>query len=280
MSASAISQSVRALEQKLGVQLLNRTTRHVRPTEYGSRFLALLKPGLDQIAAALSELEELRDIPGGLLRINLPRIAATLVVMPKLREFQRRYPQVRVELVVREEFTDLVAAGCDAGIRLGESLAKDMIAVRVSKSQRMAIVGSPEYFERRGRPQSPEELHAHHCMRYRFTGAGTLYRWELQQDAHELEVDPDGPLIVNDNDLMLEAARQGIGLAFVFRSSAAADLAAGRLEAVLEAWCPPFPGFYIYYPSAAAGRRQMPLKLRVFIDFLQSQRQDPAVPSA
>ena len=188
-----------------------------------------------------------------------------------LESFQSAYPNIRVELSVREEFVDLVGGGFDAGIRLGESVDKDMVTVRVSADERMAVVGSPAYFAAHGRPKSPEELHTHRCIRFRFTGSGALYRWEFERNRRELEVDPEGSLIINDNDLMVEAAKRGLGLAFVFRSSAAADLASGALEEVMPEWSTQFPGFFLYYPRAAAAHRQMPMKLRVFIDALEAR---------
>jgi DNA-binding transcriptional LysR family regulator len=166
---------------------------------------------------------------------------------------------------------DLVAGGYDAGIRLGESVEKDMIAVRVSAHERMAVVGAPSYFSQHPRPQTPADLSAHKCIRFRFTGSGGLYRWEFERDGSEIEIDPTGPLIINDNDLMIEAAKRGIGLAFVFRSSVREDLDAGSLEEVLSEWSTQFPGFFLYYPRAAAAHRQMPLKLRVFIEALQKR---------
>jgi DNA-binding transcriptional LysR family regulator len=270
-SASALSQTMRTLERRMGLQLLNRTTRNVRLTEHGARFHEQLLPGLNQIENAVAALDESRVNPAGVLRINLPRIAATLLVMPMLDGFQRAYPNIRVELAVREEFVDVVAGGYDAGIRLGESVDKDMIAVRVSADERMAVVGSPAYFAMHGRPASPEQLHAHRCICFRFTGSGALYRWEFERDGRALATEPEGPLIVNDNDLMIEAAKRGLGLAFVFRSSAAADLASGALEEVMPEWSTQFPGFFLYYPRAAAAHRQMPLKLRVFIEALQAR---------
>jgi DNA-binding transcriptional LysR family regulator len=179
-------------------------------------------------ASALSSLDESRLDPAGILRINLPRIAATLLVMPMLQAFHQAYPNIRVELALREDFVDLVAGGYDAGIRLGESVENDMIAVRVSAHERMAVVGAPSYFAQHGRPRTPADLSAHKCIRFRFTGSGGLYRWEFERDGREIEIDPAGPLIINDNDLMIEAAKRGIGLAFVFRSSVSEDLDAGR----------------------------------------------------
>ena len=269
MSASALSQTIRTLERRLGVPLLNRTTRQVRPTEHGARLLEQLLPGLTQIDSALVSLEESRASPAGVLKLNLPRIAARLIVAPVLEIFRSRYPDIRVELAIREDFVDLVAGGFDAGIRLGESVEKDMVAVRISPDDRMAVVGSPQYFAKHSRPRSPEELHEHRCIRFRFTGSGALYNWEFERDGRLITVDPQGPLIVNDHDMMLDAATRGLGLAYVFRSSVEDELKQRELEEVLTEWSAGCLGFFLYYPRAMARHRQMPLKLRAFIEVLQ-----------
>lgn len=186
--------------------------------------------------------------------------------MPFLGEFCRAYPEIRLDLVADDRLVDLVGEGYDAGIRLGERLAQEMIAVRATRAQRLAVVGSPEYFRRMPRPLQPFDLHQHPCMRFRFS-SGAVYRWEFGRDGKEFEIDVNGPLICNDNDLMIAAARQGIGLTHVMEELVREDLASGKLVRVLEDWCPPFPGFYLYYPS----RAQMALKLRVLIDFLQAR---------
>ncbi len=267
VSPSALSQTIRALEARIGVRLLNRTTRRVGLTEVGTQFLARVQTGLDLIGTAFNELDEMRGKAAGTLRINLAQAAATLVVMPILDEFTRAYPDVKLELTVDDRFVDLIATGYDAGIRLGESLARDMVAIRASGEQRTIVVGAPKYFKRRTRPQTPADLHEHSCIRYRFSGSGGIYRWEFSRGGKDIEVDVDGPLVTNNAPLMIDAAVRGLGLAHVFEDSVRDELASGKLIAVLENWCPPFPGFYLYYPS----RRQMPLKLRVFIDFLQQR---------
>ncbi|HEY2685540.1 MAG TPA: LysR family transcriptional regulator [Steroidobacteraceae bacterium] len=266
VSPSALSQTLRSLETRLGVRLLNRTTRHVSVTEAGALFLQRVLPALEQFDAAFGELEELRGEPKGMLRISLPRIAMLSVMAPLLKEFCESYPSITLDLVADDRFVDLVGEGFDAGMRLGESLAPGMIAVRASRNQRMLVVGSESYFERHGRPQTPAELHRHRCIRFRFSSGG-IYRWEFSGEGKEFDMDLDGPLVCNDNNLMLQAARDGVGLAYLFEDLAREDLAAGRLKAVLENWCPSFAGYYLYYPS----RDQMPLKLRVLIDFLTAR---------
>ena len=266
VSPSALSQTVRALETKLGMRLLNRTTRRVGVTEAGAQFLQRVLPALEQLGAAFSELDELRGKPTGTLRLNLPRMAMATIFTPILGEFCRAYPGIRLDLTADDRFVDLVGEGYDAGIRLGERLAQDMIAIRATREQRIAVAGSPEYFRHNPKPTQPSELHEHPCMRFRFS-SGVIYRWEFGRDGKDFEIDVDGPLICNDNDLMIAAARQGIGLTHIMEELVQRELQSGELVRVLEDWCPPFPGLYLYYPS----RAQMPLKLRVFIDFLQAR---------
>jgi DNA-binding transcriptional LysR family regulator len=270
ISPSALSQTVRALEARLGIRLLNRTTRRVGVTEAGALFLQRVLPALEQFAAAFSELDELRGKPTGTLRISLPRMAMTTVVVPLLRDFCAAYPQIRLDLIADDRFVDLIGEGFDAGIRLGERLAQDMIAVRATREQRSAVVGSPEYFERNPRPIKPADLHQHRCMRFRFS-SGVIYRWEFGRAGQEFDIDVDGPLICNDNALMHAAAKQGVGLAHLMEDLVREDLTSGALVRVLEDWCPFFPGFYLYYPS----RAQMPLKLRVLVDFVAARLAEP-----
>jgi DNA-binding transcriptional LysR family regulator len=266
VSPSALSQTVRTLESRLGIRLLNRTTRRVGVTEAGALFLQRVLPALEQLGAAFSELDELRGKPAGTLRLNVPRLAMRTIVTPLLGEFCRRYPEIRLDVVADDRFIDLVGEGYDAGLRLGESLAQDMIAVRATREQRAAVVGSPQYLRDNPAPREPADLHEHPCMRFRFS-SGAIYRWEFGRDGQEFDIDVDGPLICNDNALMIAAAKQGLGLAHVMEDLVREDILSGALVRVLEDWCPPFPGFYLYYPS----RAQMPLKLRVFIDFLQEK---------
>lgn len=264
VSPSSLSQTIRSLERRLGVRLFNRTTRRVALTEYGARFLEQVGPGLDRIESALLDLEDVRDVPTGRLRINLPRIAAERLVLPRLAEFRRRHPRVEVELFVEAALSDLVAGGFDAGIRLGECLARDMVALPVGPPQRQVVVASPAYFAQRGRPRTPENLIEHACIRYR-RSSGRLMSFEFSRDGRDFEVQVDGAVIANDSELSRRMALDGLGLAQLFESQAADDVAAGRLERVLDDWQQPFEGFYIYYPA----REQMAPKLRAFVDLLR-----------
>ncbi|WCE05700.1 LysR family transcriptional regulator [Pseudoxanthomonas sp. JBR18] len=270
ISPSALSQTVRALERQLGVRLLNRTTRRVGLTEHGARFLEQVRVGLDQIDAAFQDLDAVRDTPAGLLRITLPRLVAERLVMPRLPEFHARYPQVQVELFVDRYMVDLVAEGFDAGVRLGESLARDMVALPIGPMHRQVVVGTPDYFARHGVPQTPADLVHHACIVHRLT-SGRLMPWEFTGDGRDFEVEVHGPLISNDSEVAYAAARGGMGLVQSFSEFAQADLAAGRMVSVLEDWQQPFAGFHIYYPA----REHLPPKLRVFVDFL---REGPAGP--
>lgn len=268
MSPSALSQNLRALEARVGVRLLNRTTRRVALTEHGARFLERVRPGLELIGAAFDDLDEAREQVSGTLRVTLPRVAVPLLLAPALGEFARAYPQLTLDLSVDDALTDLVAGGFDCGIRLGERLARDVIAVRVSEEQGLAVIGTADYFRRHPPPRTPQDLAAHDCARMRFVSSGAIYRWEFTSpQAGELETEVSGRLISNDLDLILAWVRHGLGLACVFEAHVREELQAGRLVRVLEDWCRPFPGFYLYYPS----RTHLPLKLRVFIDFLQAR---------
>lgn len=266
VSPSALSQTVRTLEGKLGVRLLNRTTRRVGLTEHGARFLAKIGPGLAQIEAAFDDLDDVRDRPTGRLRINTGRTAAQVLVEPHLGAFLARYPDVQVELFADESLADLVAGGFDAGIRLGECLAKDMIALPIGGAHRMAVVGTPAYFRRYPLPQVPEDLVEHECIRLRLSGSGRLQPWEFTRDGREFEVDVNGRLIFNDSAIIRRVLHDGTGLAQVFEAAVRNDIRSGRLVSVLEAYSQPFPGFHIYYPA----RQQLPPKLRVFVDFMRA----------
>jgi DNA-binding transcriptional LysR family regulator len=272
VTPSALSQTVRALETRLGTRLLHRTTRHVSVTEAGARFLQRILPALEQFQSAVTELEALRVEPSGTLRLSLPRIAMRGIVAPMLEEFCRRYPKICLDLIADDRFVDLVDERFDAGIRLGEHLAQEMIAVRVSAEQRTAVVASPRYFARHAPPNTPQDLHQHRCIRFRF-GSGAIYRWEFTTAGQDFDIDVDGPLVCNDNNLMLEAARQGVGIAHMMEDLVREDLKQGTLIRVLENWCAPFPGYYLYYPS----RDQMPLKLRVLIDFMTARARGDAL---
>lgn len=271
VSPSALSQTIRALETQLNVRLFNRTTRRVALTEAGAQFLERVRPALAALAAAFDSLDETRDHPAGTLRINLPRIASEMLVLPHLAEFTRVYPHIRLELALDDGFVDLVGEGFDAGIRLGERVAGDMVAVPLSGEVRIAVAGSPAYFERHAKPRTPDELAAHDCLRYRFSTSGGIYRWEFAQPGDSrrvFEVETQGSLVTNDLRTMVKAAEQGVGLLHVIDGFVREQLDDGRLVSVLDAWCPVFPGFYLYTPS----RAQMPLKLRALIDFLRVKR--------
>ena len=268
MSRSAVSQTIRGLEERLGARLLNRTTRSVAPTEAGARLLARVAPALAELEAAQTDLRDTLTRPAGRLRINTPRLAALQLIAPRLGAFHRAYPDVQLEVVVQDANTDIVAEHFDAGIRLGEQLAQDMVAVPLSNEQQMCIVASPAYLTLQGTPRHPRDLAKHRCINIRMATDLRLYRWELRQGGRKVEASVDGPLIVNDAELSLAAALQGLGLACLFEPYAKPHLAKGDLVRVLPAWTPPVAGFYLYHPS----RKQMPPALRAFIEFF---RHDP-----
>lgn len=264
VSTSALSHSIRALEERLGVRLLNRTTRSVVPTEIGERLLSRLEPAFRDIAEALEEVNEARGEPAGTLRLNVPRLAAQFLLAPRMSEFLRRYPLIKLEIIAEDRLIDVVEGGYDAGIRFGDSLPKDMVAIPVSPEQRFLVVGSPEYFADHPRPLHPQDLRQHACVRWRLSLGGN-YRWEFAKDGQALEMELDGPLVINDTQLNSQAALEGIGLAYCMETEVAEHLATGRLIAVLEDWCPTIPGFFLYYPS----RRQVPAGLRALIELLR-----------
>lgn len=267
VSASALSQSLRALEAHLGVRLLNRTTRHVGVTEAGRAFLERLGPALAEIDAAVDALRETQARPSGVLRLTVSRSAASMVLAPVMAAFMLAYPDITLDLDIENGLVDIVAAGFDAGIRLGEALHQDMVAVPVSAPIRCCVVGAPAYFARHGRPVSPADLQRHRCLRYRYVSSGGVYRWEFLDQGRRIEVAVEGPLIANDSFLSAQLAEAGAGLAYVFEPQARAALVTGGLETVLDAWMPPPDAFYLYTPS----RSHMPPKLRVFIDFLRAR---------
>lgn len=265
VSPSALSQTIRNLEARTGIHLLNRTTRRVNVTEAGMRLLSGVTPGLAQIEAALIDLEDLREQPVGTLRINLPRLAYRIIIAPHLAEFMAAYPDLHVEFRLDEGLSDIVGEGFDAGIRFGECVARDMVASKIGGNRRIAVAATPEYLDRHGRPQVPEDLFAHNCLRYRFISSGRLYAWEFTRDGREFEIGLEGRLVYNDIYDMVDAARLGLGIVHITEDVIAADLASGVLERVLDDWCTPFDGFFMYYPN----RAWMPRKLRVFIDWFQ-----------
>lgn len=264
IAPSAVSHAIASLEQSLGVRLLTRTTRSVALTDEGAMLLKRLKPALGEIDLALGAVKEANNRVAGNLRLSVPPFAAHWLLGPRLADFSRIYPGVTLELRVEEQFNDIVAAGMDAGMRLGESLESDMIAVRMSDTISGSVVATPEYFKRNPVPLHPRDLLNHRCIRRRFA-SGQVYRWEFERGVEEIVLDVDGPLILGDDRLVLDAVLGGVGIAFLLEHMVPEAIAAGRLQRVLEDWCPPFPGVYLYYPS----RRQMRPALRAFIDFFK-----------
>ena len=248
-SQSAVSQTVRRLEASLGLGLLTRTTRSVAPTLAGERLLANLRPAFDEIDSQIAAVTELRDKPAGAIRITTSQHAADAILWPALERLLPDYPDVSVELSIDTGFRDIVADRFDAGVRLGEQVDKDMIAVRIGPDLRMAVIATPAYFERHGRPSAPHDLTDHNCINLRFPTLGGLYVWEFEKDGRELHVRVGGQLIFNETRLILKAACAGLGLAFVLEDHVREPLADGRLVRVLEDWCPPFSGYHLYYPS-------------------------------
>jgi len=267
VSPSALSHAVRGLEERLGVRLLARTTRSVAPTEAGEQLMARLGPALGDIRGALGEIAGLRGRPAGRLRLVVSPIAAKTVLMPRLGQFARDYPDVQLDVTSDESRVDLVAEGFDAGIHLGEFIERDLVAIRVSQDHRPAIVGAPSYFATHPRPTSPRELPGHRCINFRRGNFG-VYRWEFDRGEESLVVAVTGSLTVDDVTLVIRAALDGVGLAFMSEELAAPHLATGALERVLEDWCPPFPGFFLYYPS----QRQVPPALQALIGTLRLPR--------
>jgi len=265
VSTSALSHSIRGLEERLGVRLLARTTRSVAPTEAGEQFIARLGPALADVRGALDQMAGLRERPAGRLRLIVSRMAGRMVLAPRLERFVRDYPDVVLDVTTTAEGRiDLVAAGFDAGIHLGEFIEHDMVAVRVSQDQRAAIVGSPRYFDTHPVPTSPHELTRHRCINFR-QGREGLYRWEFDKSVQSVAVAVNGPLATDDVEIIVRAAIDGVGLTFLLEEHAAPYLASGELVRVLEEWCEPFTGYFLYYPS----RRQQPPVLAALIDTLR-----------
>ncbi|CAN7159299.1 LysR substrate-binding domain-containing protein [Neorhizobium tomejilense] len=271
-SASGLSEAVRRVEAQLGVRLLNRTTRSVVPTEAGAGLLARLTPALAEVDAALDVVNRFRDKPAGILRLNVPVSAARLVLPAIVPRFLAAYPDIRLEIAADDSFVDVLAAGCDAGIRYDERLEQDMIAVPIGpRLQRFAAAASPAYLDRHGRPDHPRDLLGHACIRGRFT-SGAMMLWEFERDGEVVRIDPTGPLIVQigaATDLAVDAAIAGTGIMLLFEDWLRPHLANGSLEPVLEPWWPQFSGPFLYYP----GRRLVPAPLRAFIDFVKASNQ-------
>lgn len=265
VSPSALSHAVRGLEEQIGVRLLARTTRSVAPTDAGAQFIARLAPALADVRGALAQVSGLRDRPAGRVRLVASRLAARMVLAPKLAGFARAWPDVVLDVTTTEEsHVDLVASGYDAGIHLGEFLEKDMVAVRVSPDHRAAIVAAPGYFLEHPAPRTPRDLTSHRCLNFRLGSSG-VYRWEFDQGPESLAVAVRGPLVVDDVEVVLQAALDGMGLAFTLEAHVAGHLASGALVRVLDDWCPPFAGYFLYYPS----RRQQTAALSALIEMLR-----------
>jgi DNA-binding transcriptional LysR family regulator len=264
IAPSAVSHAISSLEDSLGVRLLARTTRSVAPTEEGHRLLERLLPALDEIGIALEAVIDARQRPAGTLRVAAPRFASDILLGPRLGDFLNAYPDIALEIANEDGFIDIVEQGFDAGIRMEESLDVDMIAVRIAPDMRTVIAAAPAYFENRPVPLHPRDLAGHHCIRRRFSN-GTIYRWEFDKDGEALVIAVNGPLVVSDDRLALVAALNGAGLAYLFNLRVEDEVAEGRLVRVLEDWCQPYPGPFLYYPS----RRQMRPALRAFIDFFK-----------
>jgi len=269
-SASGLSEAVRRLEAQLGVRLLNRTTRSVVPTEAGERLLERLGPALTEVEAAVDVVNGFRDRPAGSLRLNVPVSAARLVLPSIVPRFLAAYPDVRLEVITEESFVDVLASGCDAGIRYEERLEQDMIAVPIGpRVQRFAAAAAPVYLDRHGRPEHPRELLGHVCLRGRFPSGAMVTPWEFERDGEVVRVDPTGPLVVQaggGTELAVEVAIAGTGIICLFEDWLRPHLERGALEPVLQPWWPRFSGPFLYYP----GRRLVPAPLRAFVDFIKA----------
>jgi len=272
VTPSALSQTLKQLEASVGVRLLHRTTRQVGLTEAGTDFLARITPALNEIDAAMEALRQHGERPAGTLRVTMPQNLLDWLIGPVLMEFLRTYPDIKLEVLCDSRLVDLVAEGFDVGIRLGERLARDVVAVPLGDKVRAVVIGSPAYFARHGRPQHPRDLEKHACVRYRYVGSGAIYRWEFAHRSGAsrgqwFDMDVDGPITTNEPAIGVHAALEGLALMHAVEPMVRQSIAQGDLETVLDPWLPPFDGFYLYYPS----RFQVPPKLRVFIDFLRER---------
>jgi DNA-binding transcriptional LysR family regulator len=265
VSQSALSHTIRGLEEKLGLRLLNRTTRSVSPTEAGERLLQSVGPHFDDIEAELAALSEFREKPSGTLRITTTENAANALLWPKLAKVLPEYPDIKVEIIIEQGLTDIVAERYDAGVRLGEQVAKDMIAVRIGPDACMAVVAAPPYFAKRFPPRKPQDLIDHNCINLRLPTLGNLLVWEFQKGKRELKVHVEGQFVFNSTGMMLNAALAGLGLAYLTENLVLEHIAEGRLVRVLTDWCPPFPGYHLYYPS----RRQLTPAFDVLVQALR-----------
>jgi DNA-binding transcriptional LysR family regulator len=265
ISASTLSQTIRKLEERLGVRLFNRTTRSVALTDAGGRLLNRLRPALMEMQAAVEEVMTLRDTPAGTLRVHAPRQAAITFIEPVLGLFHRRHPDIVLDVAIDDAVIDIVEAGFDVGIRLGELLERDVIAFKLGGNLREIPLAAPSYLDARGNPKTPSDLHDHSCINWRPPGSGRLYNWRFGKDGEWFEVAVKGPLVVSHRDLAFDAAVQGIGIAFGMEHRAQALIRERKLVPLLAGWCPPIPGWHIYYPK----QRHTSLALRAFVDFLR-----------
>jgi len=263
VSQSALSHSMRGLEKRLGLQLLARTTRSVSPTAAGAALLHELAPALERIEQAVAEVRKQRENPAGRIRLIIPRTATQMVLLPRLAQFSRTYPEIVLEITSSNDPVDLVAGEYDAGVQLGEFIERDMIAVRVTKEMRLAVVGSPAYFKSNPIPRHPQNLKDHSCIGFRFSNS--LYRWEFEKGRKALTVSPQGPASFDDPDLVIRAVLNGVGIGTAIEETLTDLIAEGRLVQVLRDWCPSFPGYFLYYPS----RRNQPAALAALIDTLR-----------
>ncbi|MCG5235802.1 LysR family transcriptional regulator [Xanthobacter oligotrophicus] len=271
-SQSALSHTIRRLEARVGVRLLTRTTRNVAPTQAGERLLGTLRPALESIGSELTALAELRSRPAGTIRITTAEHAARTLIWPALERLLPDHPDIHVELSIDSSFTDIVAGRFDAGVRLGEALAKDMVAVRIGPDLRMAVVGAPAYFAAHPMPRTPQDLAEHNCINLRLLSSGALYAWELERDGREVRVRVEGQLAFDNIAMIVRAATAGFGLGFVMEDQVAAEIADGRLVRVLEDWCPRFAGYHLYFPS----RRQPSAAFAVLVEALRHRPADGA----
>jgi DNA-binding transcriptional LysR family regulator len=266
VSSSALSQLVRSLEERVGVRLLNRNTRSVSLTEAGDRLFQRIKPAVEELGAAIGHTSQLSEQPVGLVRVHCFRTAADLFIRPLLRSFHEKYPDVVLDITLDDEVVDLVAGRFDAAIRIGEVIEKDMVAIRLGPDLRQVAVASPDYIARRGTPQHPRDLLSHRCINWRWPGHERPYKWEFQEDGQWFEVAVEGPIIANSKEFCLQAALDGVGVAFPTDQLSAPHIAAGRLVLLLERWSAPFPGFYLCFPA----RQNMAPPLRAFIDVVRT----------
>lgn len=265
VSQSALSHAMRNLESRLDVRLLTRTTRNVAPTEAGEKLYQRLSPHLQEIAQEIAALRDSRERPAGNIRLTAGEHAMNTIIWPRIKPFMQQYPDIHIEVTVDNGLTDIVDERFDAGIRLGEQVARDMIAVRIGPDMRMAVVGSPDYLASHGVPQTPHELQQHRCINMRLPTKGGLYAWEFERDGEPLRVRVEGQLTLNCLPQRIEAAEAGLGLAYVPEDTIAEGVAAGRLQHVLADWCVPFAGYYLYYPS----RRQHTTAFALLVEALR-----------